>query len=84
MRDCEPFRRFGGPGGDPLPQLTDQESTILATSARGLSVTDVSEALGYSRDTVVACLFEVRRKLGARSKLEAVLIALRHRLIDLP
>ena len=84
MRDCEPFRRPGDPDGDRLPQLTHQELMILAASARGLTVGDVSAALGHPRDTVVWCLAEVRRKLRARSKLEAVVIALQHRLIDVP
>jgi DNA-binding NarL/FixJ family response regulator len=57
---------------------------ILAASASGRTVGEVSELLGYPRDTVMACLADAIDKLRARSKLEAVVIALRERLIDVP
>jgi len=84
LRDCEPFRWSGDPDGDRPVRLTPEELKILAASASGLTVSEVSATLGYPRGTVELCLEESIRKLRARSKLEAVLIALRHRLIDVP
>jgi len=48
----------------------------------GRTVGEVAEALGYPRDTVMWCLAEAICKLRARSKLEAIVIALRDELID--
>jgi len=84
LRDCEPLRSSGGADGNRLARLTEQELKILAVSASGRTVSQVSEALEYSRDTVESCIEGAMRKLRARSKLEAVVIALRHRLIDVP
>jgi DNA-binding NarL/FixJ family response regulator len=55
----------------------------LSLSARGLSIPEVAEAMSVSPDTVRVWLVSAIRKLGARSKLEAVLIATRRGEIDL-
>jgi two-component system nitrate/nitrite response regulator NarL len=64
--------------------LTAQECTILAVSAQGLGVDAVAECLDLAPATVRGLLVTAVAKLGARSKLEAVVIALRRGLIDLP
>jgi DNA-binding NarL/FixJ family response regulator len=66
---------------EPL-MLTEQERAMLAASARGLHVSEVAEMLGHSPETVRRVLTVAMQKLGARSKLEAVVIALRQELID--
>jgi DNA-binding NarL/FixJ family response regulator len=70
--------------GLPAPELTPLERAVLAAAATGLSVHEVAEHLGESPETVRHALSSVMTKLGARSKLEAVVIAFRHGLIDLP
>jgi two-component system response regulator DesR len=57
--------------------LTRQERDILAVSARGAGVSEVASELGLSEREVREALAAAVCKLGARSKLEAVLVALR-------
>jgi DNA-binding NarL/FixJ family response regulator len=64
--------------------LTEHERVVLTASARGLSVLEVSELLGLSSDTVRGLIASAIQTLGARSKLEVVMLALRHGLIDPP
>lgn len=59
-----------------------RERHVLAASARGLRVGDVAAELGLTDQKVRASLASAISKLGARSKLEAVLIALRRGEID--
>jgi DNA-binding NarL/FixJ family response regulator len=68
-------------GGTAAP-LTRSEHDILAASARGASVRQVAGELGLPEGEVRAHLASAIRKLGARSRLEAVLIALRLGVID--
>jgi LuxR family quorum sensing-dependent transcriptional regulator len=62
-------------------RLTRQERDILAASARGASVREVASELGVTEHEVRGALADAIRQLGARSKLEAVILALRHSLI---
>jgi DNA-binding NarL/FixJ family response regulator len=64
-------------------QLTQKEHAVLAASARGLHVWEVAELLGQPAETVRLVIASAVQKLGARSKLEAVVLALRDGLIDL-
>lgn len=66
------------------PRLTVEERRALELSAIGLGVTAVAEALRQPPATVRQSLEAARKQLGARSKLEAVVIGLRHGLIDPP
>jgi two-component system nitrate/nitrite response regulator NarL len=68
----------------PPPELTPLERAVLAALATGLCVPEVAELLNEPPEAVRRALFSVITKLGARSKLEAVMIALGRRLIDLP
>jgi DNA-binding NarL/FixJ family response regulator len=70
--------------GTPVLEVTQLERAVLAASATGLCVAEVAEHLGESPETVRHALASVIAHLGARSKLEAVMIALRHGLIELP
>jgi DNA-binding CsgD family transcriptional regulator len=51
-------------------------------SAEGLGVTEAADTLGLSPEAARRLLASAVTKLGARSKLEAVIIALREGLID--
>jgi DNA-binding CsgD family transcriptional regulator len=74
---------MSSPSGQDLV-LTVQESAVLAASATGRGVAEIAECLGVSPDVVRQSLASAIAKLGARSKLEAVVIALRCGLISVP
>jgi DNA-binding CsgD family transcriptional regulator len=57
--------------------LTPIERDVLARSASGLRTAEVADALGASPNDVRTTMAGVIAKLGAHSKLEAVIIALR-------
>jgi len=69
-------------GGD--PSLTPLEREVLAVSATGLTTAEVADRLGLATSDVRRALASAVAKLGARSRLEAVIIAVRRGLIDLP
>jgi DNA-binding CsgD family transcriptional regulator len=62
--------------------LTARERQVLAASASGLLITEVAAVLGLSPETVRTVLGSAMAKLGARSKLEAIVIALKDDLIE--
>jgi DNA-binding CsgD family transcriptional regulator len=64
--------------------LTVPERDVLAVSAAGGSVPEVAARLGLPREAVRGLLASAITRLGARSKLEAIIIALRRGLIDVP
>ena len=64
--------------------LTALQRAVLTASARGLSVGEVAACLGLAPERVRAALRSSFEKLGANSKLEAVVIALTRGLIDAP
>lgn len=65
------------PGAD----LTQRERELLALMARGLSNQDISAELGIALPTVKFHITNILGKLGAANRTEAVLTALRHRLV---
>jgi two-component system response regulator DesR len=66
------------PEGTPPPAdgatgaLTVREREVLAASAGGLSVIAVAQALGLSPEDVRASIASATKKLGVRSKVEAI------------
>jgi DNA-binding NarL/FixJ family response regulator len=65
------------------PWITEEERAVFRASATGRSVAEVAELLGRPPDDVRRVFASAVTKLGARSKLEAVIIALRRGLIVL-
>ena len=63
--------------------ITDEERAVLAAAATGLSIAEVAELLGRPSEAVRRSMASAIGRLGACSKLEAVVIALRHGLIRL-
>jgi len=59
----------------PRTLLTAQERAALSLAATGLDLAQIAEALTESPPLVRARLESAQRKLGARSRLEAVVIA---------
>lgn len=65
------------PGAD----LTQRERELLAHMARGLSNQDISDQLGIALPTVKFHITNILSKLGVSNRTEAVLLALRHKLV---
>jgi two-component system nitrate/nitrite response regulator NarL len=63
--------------------LTAHDRAVLTASAQSLTVVEVAQQLGISADVVRRSIASAFTTLGARSKLEAVVIALRRGLIVL-
>jgi DNA-binding NarL/FixJ family response regulator len=71
------------PQAGPAPKLTPREIEILRELAAGRSTGEIAEALFISPLTVRSHVKSILAKLGVRSKLEAVTVALRQGLIEL-
>jgi DNA-binding CsgD family transcriptional regulator len=67
---------------DALPTLTAQARTALSLSATGLVAAEVADAMGQTPEAVRRLLASSIKRLGAHSKLEAVLIAARAGQLD--
>ena len=65
-------------------RLTARERAVLSASATGLVIVEVATTLHLTPEAVRDALASAMAKLRARSKLEAVTIALRAGLIDPP
>jgi len=70
--------------GTVCPTLTGLEADVLELAATGLTTTEIAQRLDQSPDAVRHALASILRKLGARSKLEALLIALSTGLVRPP
>lgn len=57
-----------------LRSLTDREQAVLALLADGLSTTEAAQALNVSTTTIKSHISHFLAKLGARNRLEAVLL----------
>jgi len=63
------------------PSVTKREQQILRLMGEGLSSTEMSERLGISCSTVKTHAHNLLKKLGVNSRTQAVLVALRYKLI---
>jgi DNA-binding NarL/FixJ family response regulator len=72
------------PEPEGVTRLTAREVEILQELAEGKSTGEVASTLSISPHTVQSHIRSILTKLGVRSKLEAVLVALRQGLIRLP
>jgi DNA-binding NarL/FixJ family response regulator len=64
--------------------LAKRELEVLSATAMGLNTAEAADFLGISVNTLRTHLKNILAKLEARSKLEAVLIAIREGRVDLP
>jgi DNA-binding CsgD family transcriptional regulator len=64
-------------------RLSEMERGVLRQAARGASAEESAARLGMSAAAVRACLGRIIVALSARSKLEAVVMAVRLGLLDL-
>jgi DNA-binding NarL/FixJ family response regulator len=68
----------------PIEALTPRELQILQALAEGLATPDICERLVISRNTLRTHVQNIMMKLHVHSKLEAVTVGLRNRIIDPP
>ncbi|MDZ4765447.1 MAG: response regulator transcription factor [Chloroflexota bacterium] len=61
--------------------LTEREKRILTLLVKGKNNNEIAEQVAYSRATVKADVSAILDKLGAKSRVEAVALALRHDLV---
>jgi two-component system NarL family response regulator len=66
----------------PAPALTPRELEVLTLVARGMSNKDVADALFLSENTVKNHVRNILEKLHLHSRMEAVMYAVRKRLLD--
>ena len=76
-RDPEPLKRT-------LPPLTDREVEVLRLVARGLPNREIAEQLVISENTVKNHVRNILEKLQLHSRMEAVMYAVREKLLDIP
>ena len=62
--------------------LTERERQVLALLVKGRSNSDIAAQLNISMATVKYHLSNIFSKLGAKSRVEAVTIALEHKLVE--
>ncbi len=60
--------------------LTDREREVLQLLVAGRSNPEIAEALNVSRSTIKTHVSHILEKLGANNRLEAVTLAIRHKL----
>lgn len=64
--------------------LSPREREVMAALAQGLKGRQVAERLGIAPDTVRTHVENAMQKLGARTRVHAIAIALQHGLIEIP
>jgi DNA-binding NarL/FixJ family response regulator len=66
----------------PPPELTEREREVLRLMAQGKHNVEIAETLGIAVGTVKNYVASIYDKLGAHNRVEAVLWALRQRLVE--
>jgi two-component system NarL family response regulator len=67
----------------PAPRLTDRELQVLKLVAQGMSNREVAEDLFISENTVKNHVRNILEKLHLHSRMEAVVYAVREKLLDI-
>jgi DNA-binding NarL/FixJ family response regulator len=67
----------------PAPKLTDREMQVLRLVARGMNNRDIAKELFISDNTVKNHVRNILEKLQIHSRMEAVMVAVREKLIEL-
>jgi DNA-binding NarL/FixJ family response regulator len=76
-RDAEPAAQEV-----PAPKLTDREMQVLKLVARGMNNRDIAKELFISENTVKNHVRNILEKLQIHSRMEAVMVAVREKLIE--
>jgi len=67
----------------PAPRLTEREMEVLKLVAQGMSNRDVAEALFIAENTVKNHVRNILEKLQLHSRMEAVVYAVREKILDI-
>ena len=67
----------------PAPRLTDREMEVLRLVAKGLNNRDIAKQLFISENTVKNHIRNILEKLQLHSRMEAVVYAVREKLLDI-
>ncbi len=65
-------------------RLTPRERDVLAALAHGLSSKEIAQRLNITSETERSHMVNILAKVGAHSRLHALVLAVRHGLIDVP
>ncbi|HZI98111.1 MAG TPA: response regulator transcription factor [Actinomycetales bacterium] len=76
-------RRGESPQAPPPPRLTGREMEVLRLVARGMANRDIAHELFISENTVKNHVRNILEKLQLHSRMEAVVYAVREKLLDL-
>jgi two-component system NarL family response regulator len=68
----------------PSPKLTDRELEVLKLVAQGLNNREVAKRLFISENTVKNHVRNILERLQLHSRMEAVMYAVREKLLDIP
>lgn len=66
-----------------IHRLTPRETEMLQSLANGLSDKKIAEWLGIRSETVRTHMVNILDKLGVQSRLQALIFALRHGIVEL-
>ncbi|MCD4534151.1 response regulator transcription factor [Nocardioides sp. cx-169] len=80
------FKQMTRPERDPVPglRLTERELQVLGHVAKGLNNRDIARNLFISENTVKNHVRNILEKLQLHSRMEAVMYAVREKLLELP
>ena len=67
----------------PAPRLTDREMEVLRLVAKGLNNRDIAKQLFISENTVKNHIRNILEKLQLHSRMEAVVYAVREKLLEI-
>src|SRR5664280_1224352 len=77
------IKRTGERQQVPSPRLTDREMDVLKLVAKGLNNRDIAKALFISENTVKNHIRNILEKLQLHSRMEAVVYAVREKLLEI-
>jgi len=77
------IKRSGERQQVPTPRLTDREMDVLKLVAKGLNNRDIAKALFISENTVKNHIRNILEKLQLHSRMEAVVYAVREKLLEI-
>jgi DNA-binding NarL/FixJ family response regulator len=84
LEEFKTISRTGGRPEEMAPKLTDRELEVLNLVARGLNNREIARDLYISENTVKNHVRNILEKLQLHSRMEAVMYAVREKLLDLP
>ena len=80
------FKQMSKPDRESVPglRLTDRELEVLRLVAKGMNNREISKELFISENTVKNHVRNILEKLQLHSRMEAVMYAVREKLLDIP